>query len=179
LVRACREAKITVSPVPGPSAVVTALCASGLPPHPFVFLGFPPRKTADQEDFFAPYATVSATLIFFERKDRIRTTLENACATLGPREVCIARELTKPYEEFIFLPLQDYVSVPDTLLGEITVLIGPPKTIWRENESVVLRWIQEERALGGKPREVARRVRRRVPGWTISEIYVLMQILVS
>ena len=65
LVRACRERGIPVKPVPGPSAPVTALCASGLPPLPFVFLGFPPRKEGERETFFAPYATLPVTLIFF------------------------------------------------------------------------------------------------------------------
>ena len=86
LVRACREAGIRVSPLPGPSAPAAALSASGLPPYPFVFLGFPPRKQSEREAFFLPYARLSATVVFFERKDRLAATLETLFRLFGPRE---------------------------------------------------------------------------------------------
>ena len=65
LVRACREAGISVSPVPGPSAPLAALSACGLPPHPFVFLGFVPRQQAERRSLFTVFAGVTATLVFF------------------------------------------------------------------------------------------------------------------
>ncbi len=175
LVRACREAGIAVSPLPGPSAPVAALSASGLPPQPFVFLGFPPRKSSEQEDFFRPYAQLPATLIFFERKDRLRDTLKTAFSLLGPREACIARELTKTYEEFILFPLGEYGSLPEELLGEITVLLGPPLGPARDSAERVREMLAQENTRGGKPREVARRAQLAVTGWTSKEIYNLMQ----
>lgn len=171
LVRACRDAGIRVAPVPGPSAPVAALSACGLPPYPFAFLGFAPRKKGERENFFAPYATLPATLIFFERKDRLRDTLQSALAVLGDREACIARELTKTYEEFIRFRLSDYTSLHEEPLGEITVLVGPPDAHSRTDERTVDAVLREENSLGGKTREVARRARERLRGWTVKELY--------
>ena len=176
LVRACRERGIVVKPVPGPSAPVTALCASGLPPLPFVFLGFPPRKEGEREAFFAPYASLPATLIFFERKDRLGETLGTAYTLLGERELCVARELTKTYEEFIHLPLSRYAELSDALLGELTILLGPPcPGASRHTEEDVLALIAKEVARGGKPKEVARRVQLQIMGWSAKDVYKLMQ----
>ena len=110
LVRACRAAGIPVSVVPGPSAPVTALAGSGIAPQPFAFLGFLPRSRSDQEKTLAPFANLALTLIFFERKDRLGETLSAAHAVLGPRELCIARELTKTHEEYILGRLEDGVA---------------------------------------------------------------------
>ncbi|MBQ4133197.1 MAG: rRNA small subunit methyltransferase 1, partial [Desulfovibrionaceae bacterium] len=70
LIRALRKKNLPVSVVPGPSAVLTALAASGIAPQPFVFLGFLPRKPGDQARLFGQYAEAGCTLVFFERKDR-------------------------------------------------------------------------------------------------------------
>ncbi len=177
LVRACREAGVRVRPFPGPSAPLTALCASGLPPQPFVFLGFPPRKAGGQKQFFAPYAGLEATIIFFERKDRLRQTLELLHGLYGPREACIARELTKTYEEFIFLTLDKLELLPEELLGELTVLVGPPKAGMRMDETEVLRLaraLQEKSDGSLKPRELARQVKDAAQGWNTDEIYSLL-----
>lgn len=171
LVRACRDAGIRVAPVPGPSAPVAALSASGLPPHPFAFLGFAPRKKGDREAFFAPYAALPATLIFFERKDRLGATLKSALAVLGDREACIARELTKTYEEFILFRLSGHTALPAEPLGEITVLVGPPDANSRTEERTVDAVLREESSRGGKTREVAQRARERLRGWTAKELY--------
>ena len=172
LVRACREEGIRVSPLPGPCAPIAALSASGLPPQPFAFLGFAPRKESERRAFFAPWADLPATLAFFERKDRLADTLQSALAVLGGREVCVARELTKPYEEFIFFPLEAYAeSLPEELLGEITVLLGPPGRISRTREETVDGILREEADKGGKPRDVARRALQRVRGWSGKELY--------
>ncbi len=175
LVRACRNAGIRVSPVPGPSALLAALCASGLPPYPFVFLGFPPRKETERKNFFAPFAHMDATLVFFERKDRLAASLASASHVLGPREVCIARELTKTHEEFLFFPLAEYGSLEAHLLGEMTVLIGPPLSLPRTDPEEIDRLLVEEETLGGKARDVARRVRDRASGWQVKDIYQRMR----
>lgn len=175
LVRACREAGIAVSPVPGPSAPVAALSASGLPPLPFVFLGFPPRKASAREAFFRPYACLGVTLIFFERKDRLASTLKSAFSVLGEREACIARELTKTYEEFISFSLSGHAGVSADLLGEITVIIGPagtaPEKTAREDVTALL---QREIDAGSKPREAAKNVQELAPGWSAKELYALL-----
>ncbi len=173
LIRACREARLPVSVIPGPCAPVTALAGSGIPPQPFVFFGFLPRKKSDQEAVLAPFACLSVTLIFFERKDRLQETLSHAFSLLGPREVCVARELTKTHEEYQRFRLE---AIPDLegLLGEVTVIVGPPEETTRSSRETVLGVIAEEQALGGPPRAVARRVQARVRGWTTGEIYSIL-----
>ena len=173
VIRACREAGLPVSVIPGPCAPVTALAGSGIPPQPFVFFGFLPRKRSDQENVLEPYASITATLVFFERKDRLEETLKNAFSLLGPREVCIARELTKTHEEYLRFRLE---NIPDLsgILGEVTVVVGPPEGNSRSSREDILALIEEERPLGGAPRAVARRVQSRARGWTTGEIYALI-----
>jgi len=177
LVRACRAEGIDVSVLPGPSAPVTALAGSGIAPQPFTFLGFPPRKRTDVEKLFSEYAAVRTTLVFFERKDRLADTLDAAYAALGPRECCIARELTKPHEEFILLRLENRAQLTRELLGEITVVIGPPESVTATPRDDVLALLAAEAkaAPGEKPRELARRAHEATRGWTVKDIYKLLQ----
>ncbi|WP_207264922.1 16S rRNA (cytidine(1402)-2'-O)-methyltransferase [Desulfovibrio sp. Huiquan2017] len=175
LVRACREQEIRVTPVPGPSAPVTALSASGLPPLPYTFLGFPPRKKSQTEKLFASHRDTGATLVLFERKTRLKGTLQIARDILGPRDFCVARELTKEYEEFLRGNLGDLASFDFELRGELTVIIGPGGADGEADEAVIVKRIEEETEAGGKPKEIARRVAERSPGWTAKEVYALMR----
>ena len=175
LVRACREESIPVTPVPGPNAAVTALMASGLPPYPHTFLGFPPRKQGERRALFASFAALRTTLVFYERKDRVWSTLKDALHELGPRDVCLARELTKTHEEFILGRLERLDDIRCELLGEITVCIGPPERSAMTNEHSVLEFITEESGLGGSPKDIARRVKQRCTGWSVKAIYALLQ----
>ncbi len=175
LVRLCRQEGIKVSMAPGPSAPIAALMGAGIAPQPFTFLGFLPRDAADKEKSLAPFIAVPSTLVFFERKDRLHTTLALALSLLGPRELCIARELTKTHEEFILTRLEKYEEIPQDLKGEITVIVGPPEECARTSEADVMALVAEEMAKGGKMREVSRRVQHRVRGWTSKEIYLLPQ----
>ena len=180
LVKACREADIAVSPLPGPSAPLAALSASGLPPLPFIFLGFPPRSKGDIRNFFMPYAGLNTTIIFFERKDRLADTLALAHELLGERLGCIAREMTKTFEEFI--PFSLDAGIKDMfkgreLLGEITVVLGPPKTPLLTSVADVLAIIQEQKEVfpEEKPRTIARRVQKLASGWTVDAVYDLLR----
>ncbi len=183
LVQACRKAHIPVSVVPGPSAPLTALAGSGIAPQPFVFLGFLPRNRGEQEKTLVPFASLALTLIFLERRDRLTETLTTAYAILGERDICIARELTKTHESFLCGRLladgrirdmsEQILSVHD-LLGEITVVVGPPQTGTASDRETVLALIEEERRAGGSPRDVARRVQLQVKGWTVKAIYTMM-----
>lgn len=175
LVRACRDQGLPVTPVPGASAAVTALMASGLPPYPYTFLGFPPRKSGERRALFESFARLRSTLVFFERKDRVWDTLRDARAVLGARECCIARELTKTHEEFIFASLDGLEDMQRELLGEVTVLIAPPTRHEYTEEQAVLEIIAEERAGGGSPRQIARRVADRCQGWSVKAVYALLQ----
>jgi 16S rRNA (cytidine1402-2'-O)-methyltransferase len=131
LTRAAIAAGAAVSAVPGPSAPVMALTLSGLPPHPFLFVGFlPPRESARVAALAklraAEAAGLSATLVFFEAPHRLAEMLASAAAVLGPRPAAVARELTKRFEEVRRAPLDvlaaHYGEVPAR--GEIVVVIG-------------------------------------------------------
>lgn len=173
LVRAAREAGYPVSPVPGPSAVVTALCAAGIAPYPFSFLGFPPRSAADTRALFARFGASGGTLVFFERKNRLAATLSAALSALGDRECVICRELTKTFEEFIPGRLSDFAGRELELLGEMTVVIGPGKAA-RSSPEEARTVAAEEAAAGGKPKEAARRAMARLSGWTLKEVYAIL-----
>jgi 16S rRNA (cytidine1402-2'-O)-methyltransferase len=132
LVRAALEAGLHVTAAPGASAVTTALTLSGLPPHPYLFLGFPPPRAAARQTLFArlrvtEQAGLSATLIFYESPHRTGETLADLAATFGPRPAALARELTKRFEEVIRAPLPElaarFATTPPR--GEVTLLIGP------------------------------------------------------
>jgi 16S rRNA (cytidine1402-2'-O)-methyltransferase len=90
---------VEVIPIPGASAVITALSASGLPTHEFTFLGFLPHKKG-RETLFKEIAASERTMVFYESPHRILKTLESLIKFCPEKKVCIARELTKIYEEF-------------------------------------------------------------------------------
>lgn len=173
LVRACRRNGFAVSPVPGPSAPVAALSAAGIPPIPFTFLGFLPRGAKGREKLFHDFSSVPGSLVFFERKDRLGESLDMANRILGPREMAICRELTKTYEEFITGKLGNFRELASGLLGEITVIIGPPEEMAQMPEDKALEIFARELAKGVKPRKAAALAQPQCPGWTVAEIYAL------
>lgn len=177
LVRACRKAGLPVSVVPGPCAPVAALAASGIAPQPFSFLGFLPRDAAGQRTVLSAFATVPTTLVFFERKDRLPQTLDLAKDVLGHRELCIVRELTKSHEEFILGRLETHDALSRDLLGEITVIVGPPEEYSRTPRDEVYQLLITARTTGGRPRELVRRVQDQVQGWSNKELYAALQAL--
>jgi len=125
LVRAALDAGIHVTSLPGASAVTTALAASGLPPHPFRFLGFLPRTAAARRAALAAVARDDATLVAFEAPRRLADALRDALATLGDRPACLARSLTKPHERYQRGTLSELIDgLEDEVRGECTVVIG-------------------------------------------------------
>jgi 16S rRNA (cytidine1402-2'-O)-methyltransferase len=117
---------LRVVPIPGPSALIAALVASGLPANEFTFVGFLPAKHAARLARLRELAPLNATLIFYEAPHRIRATLADARATLGNRSCVIARELTKLHEAFIRGALME-IEIPDIMVrGEMVLLVGPP-----------------------------------------------------
>ena len=132
LVRAAIEAGIPVSAAPGANAAITALTLSGLPPHPFLFVGFPPPRSAARLDAFgglraAERAGLSATLIWHEAPHRLAEMLVDLHAVFGAREAAVARELTKRFEEVRRGSLEELAAfyAVQAPRGEITVLVGP------------------------------------------------------
>lgn len=129
LVRAAQEAGITVVPVPGPSALITALCASGLPTDRFSFEGFPPAKGAARRKWLAALADEGRTLVFYESPHRIRESLDDMAAIFGAqREAVLARELTKRFETIRRAPLvelaRQVAAEPDQGRGEMVVMVS-------------------------------------------------------
>jgi len=119
--------RVNVIPIPGASAVITALSASGLPTHEFTFLGFLPHKKG-RETLFKEIAQAKRTMVFYESPHRILKTLEALVKFCPDKKVCVARELTKIYEEFqTGSPaeiLEYFNKNKDKQRGEFTVLIG-------------------------------------------------------
>jgi 16S rRNA (cytidine1402-2'-O)-methyltransferase len=127
LVRAAIDAGVTVIPVPGASASLTALAASGLATDAFHFGGFLPPKAGQRARVLESLAEEEATLVFYEAPHRILETLEAIEAVLGPRPVVVARELTKIHEEFLrgtAAEVRAQLAARDSVKGEITLLIG-------------------------------------------------------
>jgi len=125
LIRAAIKEGIPVVPIPGPSAVTTALSASGLPTHRFLFVGFPPPKATGLRKLLESLAAEKATLIFFLPTRKIPEFLAAVAASLGDRRVVVARELTKIHEEFIRGTVSELAAAIGTrvLKGEATVLV--------------------------------------------------------
>ena len=126
LVRAAIENEIVVVPVPGPSALIAALIAAGLPTNEFFFAGFLPSRTSARRARLAALQSVPGTLIFYESPHRLAETLNDVYEILGEREAVVARELTKLHEEIRRGRLSglaaDYAEKKD-IRGEIVVLI--------------------------------------------------------
>jgi len=138
LVEAVLAEGFNVVPVPGPSAVLAALVAAGLPTDRFFFEGFLPPKSAARRERLAALATISATLVFFESPHRLVDMLRDALETLGDRTAVVARELTKLYETVRRGTLQNLTSEFEAASrpkGEIVVLIGATVTSDRLNEA--------------------------------------------
>ncbi len=133
LVRAARDAGIRVIPVPGACALITALCASGLPTDRFVFEGFPPSKIVARRKRFAELASEPRTIIFYESVHRLAEALKDLAAEFGGgRQAVIARELTKLHEELRAGSLEELVhwveSSPEAQLGEVVIMVsGAPQ----------------------------------------------------
>jgi 16S rRNA (cytidine1402-2'-O)-methyltransferase len=123
LIRVAIDAGIRVEPVPGPSAVLAALAASGLPTGSFSFLGFPPTRSKDRKLWFARVREIRGTVVFFEAPHRIQATLREIRRDLGECEVVLCRELTKVHEEFVRGPISAVAERELTGRGEFTVVL--------------------------------------------------------
>jgi 16S rRNA (cytidine1402-2'-O)-methyltransferase len=133
LVSACRQAGFAVIPIPGPSAAVAAVTASGLPTDSFFFAGFLPAKKALRRRRLQEIAAVPATLVFYEAPHRLLASLADMSEILGARQACLAREVTKIHEEWLHgaLPeIQASLHARPQIRGEITLIVdrGTPET---------------------------------------------------
>ncbi len=134
LVRAALAEGLPVGAVPGANAAVTALVLSGLPPLPFLMLGFPPPRHAARRAAFgairaAERAGLSATLIWYEAPHRLAEALADLADAFGNRPAAVARELTKRFEEVRRGPLSELAGyyATNAARGEVTIVVGPPE----------------------------------------------------
>jgi 16S rRNA (cytidine1402-2'-O)-methyltransferase len=176
LIQAAIERGIRIEPLPGPTAIIPALVASGLPTDGFVYLGFLPRKQGERTALLATIAHEPRTLIAYESPNRLTDTLEAFLNTLGDRTVCVARELSKIYEEFhrgtVSSALEHYRANPPR--GEITLVIGgaPPeiKIVWGEQQ---VRDALYARLDDGQPLSSAAKAVAVASGWDRRAVYAL------
>jgi len=168
------EKGIEVVPIPGASAVVAALSASGLPTARFHFLGFLPRKGPERKALLEEVAVLSATLVLYESPRRLPETLEDLQAVLGDRRACVARELTKLHEEFVRGTLGELVKryAGQEVLGEVVVLVEgrTGETRWSEDE--VKRALSEGLSRGEKLKGLSTEIAKRA-GWSGQDVYRL------
>jgi 16S rRNA (cytidine1402-2'-O)-methyltransferase len=135
VVKMAIERGIRVVPVPGASALIAALAASGLPTDEFLFAGFLPPKRLHRRARLAALKSLDATLVFYESPRRIRETIRDALDALGDRPSVIARELTKLHEEFIRGLLSEIELPASSERGEFVLMIGPASRSQPERKS--------------------------------------------
>jgi 16S rRNA (cytidine1402-2'-O)-methyltransferase len=172
LVRAALQAGIPVIPIPGPSAALAALAASGLPTDAFHFGGFLPHKPGQRVTALEAIADEPATVIFYEAPHRIVEALEAVEQVLGARPVVVARELTKLHEEFLrgtAAEIRAVLAARDAVKGEITLLIG--KAVEPEPDDTPVPDAVEALVRDGMPRMDAIKQVARRRGLSKREVY--------
>ncbi len=175
LVQAALDAGHDVSPIPGPSAPVAALVASGLPTDSFVFVGYLPRRASERQHTLSALAEERRTLLIFEVPHRLLATLGEMCGIFGgERQVAVCRELTKIHEQILRGTIEEaqvhFTSVPPR--GEFTLVIAgaPIEDVW--HEAAVREALSERLAGGLSPSEAAREVAVE-SGWARRDVYRL------
>lgn len=162
LVEACRNQNIDVTPIPGPSAFVTALSAAGLPSDTFFFGGFFPRTKEKSAAIVNNLAKLETTAIFYESPSRILKSLQLIEQVAKGIKVCVARELTKLYEEFIAGDISDVIQKlksQDTIRGEIVLILDlrDQNTQVDENIEDLLRELMKQHSMKDSVSIVAKR----------------------
>lgn len=174
LVHQAIEEALAVVVIPGPTALIAALVASGLPTHPFAFIGFPPAKGTGRRRFFTSYATLPMTLILYESPQRLKKTLEDILQCWGNRSAVVARELTKHYEELFRGTVEEAIErYSQATKGELTLVVAGAdsdsavgsKKASESSSDTGEAWRNELRELLGEPgmtvREASDRIARR------------------
>jgi 16S rRNA (cytidine1402-2'-O)-methyltransferase len=174
LVTAVRAAGMTVVPIPGASAVTTALSAAGLESGQWLFHGFLPPKTGARRAQLQTLATLPCALVFYEAPHRIEETLADMAAVLdGSRAVTLARELTKKFESIVTLPLRDapawLAADPNHVRGEFVVIVHPPAASAGMVDSEAMRVLDV--LLGALPPTLAAKLASQITGRSKAELY--------
>jgi 16S rRNA (cytidine1402-2'-O)-methyltransferase len=181
LVSSCRREGIQVVPIPGPSAAIAALIASGLPTDSFCFSGFLPSKRSLRKRRLEELAGLPVTLILYEAPHRLLSSLEDMTAILGPRRATVARELTKIHEELLHgtLPeLLNLLQARDRIKGEITLVIerGENAPVPAEYPESLRQHMEEEMRKTGLPRNEALKSVAKQRGITRKQAYNALNV---
>lgn len=182
LVQAALASHFDVQPVPGPSAPISALTVSGLPTDSFLYLGYLPHKSSERHHFVGQVSHLPYTLIFLETPHRLLDALEDLLAVMGDRRICIAREMTKLYEEYwrgTISAAIEYFKSKDPR-GEFTLVVEGKKQEkpkkWTEAE--LTQAITQQLALGKPAKEISAELAEQ-SGWNKKEVYALVNSLKS
>ncbi len=177
LVRAALQAGHTICPIPGPSAPLAALAASGLPTDSFLYLGYLPRKTSERKALTRQIASLPYTLIFLESPHRLLDGLADLESTFGDRQIAIARELTKVHEEIWRGPIsaaRAYFTTSEPR-GEFTLVVAGntknEKQKWTEDTVMIA--IKFGLKFDETPSTLSKRVAEE-SGWDRREIYKMV-----
>jgi len=177
LVKAALASGFDVRPVPGPSAPISALSVSGLPTDSFLYLGYLPHKSSDRRKTLTQIASLHYTLIFLESPHRIVDSLEDILAVLGDRQICVAREMTKLYEEFWRGSVSGAIEYfkSKEARGEFTLVIEgqtvQDRGRWTDEE--LLEAIKKELQSGKSAKEISAELSEQ-SGWNKKEVYALV-----
>ena len=174
-VRAATKAGFRTTVIPGPSAVLTALAASGIAPDRFTFEGFPPRRDGRRATALEPLAEEQRTMVFFESPRRTAATLESMAEAFGPqRQAAVARELTKTHEQLVRGTLAELVDWAGgtEVLGEVVIVVAGAEPVAARAEDLVEE-VLARAAAGERLKAVAKEIARAHPGVGASELYDL------
>jgi 16S rRNA (cytidine1402-2'-O)-methyltransferase len=174
LVAEALERGVKVVPVPGPTALVAALSASGLPTARFHFLGFLPRKGPERQAMLEEVAPLSATIALYESPRRLAETLVDLKDVLGERRAVVARELTKVHEEFVRGSLSELAGryATEEPRGEVVVLVEGRTGEHRWSEEELRRALEAGLERGEKLKALSTELARRA-GWSGQDVYRL------
>lgn len=178
LIRAALASNFDVVPVPGPSAPLAALTVSGLPTNSFLYLGYLPPKKSERKKFAEQVATLPYTLIFLESPYRIVEALEDILSTLGDRRICVAREMTKMFEEYwrgtVRGAVEYFKSQPAR--GEFTLVIegNTKRDMDKWTEEQLLKTIKKEMKNDKSAKEISVELAKQ-SGWSKKDVYRLIQ----
>jgi 16S rRNA (cytidine1402-2'-O)-methyltransferase len=180
LIQQAIAAQIRVEPIPGPSAIMAALSASGIAGETFTFLGFPPTRAKDRKQWFEGLASARRTVVFFEAPHRFRATLEELQDKIGDQTIVIARELTKTHEELVKSHISTLLARFENPVGEFTIVVdgghipemtaaGPP-----DAKAIVHEFGELTESRGLTRRQAAAEVARR-HGLATNIVYSMME----
>jgi 16S rRNA (cytidine1402-2'-O)-methyltransferase len=172
LVRAALDAGVAVTVLPGPSAVETALVASGFGGGPFAFVGFLPRRSAELAALWAAAATWGVPLVAFESPRRLPATLRSLAAFDAERAVAVCRELTKRFEEVVRGSASEVAErFREAPKGEITLVVDAPSAPADVSRAEAARAAVSELVAAGTPRRVAAEVVARLTDTSRNDLY--------